>query len=270
MKIRVLRKIAEELKSPSQLEIDTAKLTQNSYKISKRSFWISILFSCIATALVIWQIIVSPDRNQMSNLITKTDSLITKQSRLLDLSQIQIDSLVSLNMQMQKQVSIAKDQFDIANTQNEENKKVSIALSLNELSHLQIFSLRLSTYLSRFRESKRANDYSYFSVLKHRADFIQDIYDVMEAELQNKELFKNRHVGTTWRLAYANLLVEKAISEKYMLAGITIDNDLGHFITTMNRVQDLINAASDHSIKWIIELERRNGRTVDTSHVYLK
>lgn len=113
MKIRILKELLQDLNKPSRLEEESYVIARNSYNIAKYALWISIIFSLVATGLVIWQVKVSPDKNQMSALLVKNQTLVSKQVELLKLSSIQIDSLISINNKLSKQVDIARDQYNM-------------------------------------------------------------------------------------------------------------------------------------------------------------
>ncbi len=162
----------------------------------------AIIFGSWGIALTYKVINTSVDVQHFDTLLNKTDSSLTKQSQLLsdngtliNLSQKQIDSLVSINKTLTKQFDVISKQYAL-NELQESDIKIEKQFERNSNWNRLLISTKLLS--SGIQYYLRYDDYDSL----RESDYLKHVSNILELELYNPVLMANDSIARYWMKSF--------------------------------------------------------------------
>ena len=183
---------------------------------------------------------------QNDTLINKTDSFISEQKILDTLSKTQIDSLVSINAKLSKQVNLLTDQYTLSASADSEN-------SYNQLNQRKVNMAELSQAASYIMVELLNVDYKHLHP-EEAEDILNDIQKILVQQLNNPFLIENDTLYELWDSHIDNIrdckLIMHGLGQEMGLGDTVIKSVFSWQNVTTNIFNTMQNVSS-----WIADTE---------------
>ena len=171
--IEQLKAVIQNRNEPSQLEIDNATIARSSYKIAR----LSMLLSLLSIGLIVWQIWMSPEKQQVDDLLKKANSVLAKDSVLL---------------------SIEADLFNLNAELANQTKADLLHKKFNSYNDLVRSAIELETYIATYREQRNGKVIVNVTSAMDRLKRINSIYEILKKMDRVEELIPNKKLGVLY------------------------------------------------------------------------
>lgn len=242
--------------------------------LNKVSLLVAVVYGTWGIMLTIQANRTSVDVGHFNQLLTKTDSLIDKQSKiangeldLVTLSHDQIDSLVVLNKTLLSQVDILSHLYSLNESQQKNALRNNEVAQIGYMNKLYTSSYRINEYVFwDFTNSLRSYDKESLIECSKKLDSLKNMF---LSEMSNPYLNEHTYLDNIWRSAYGKItnFNHQINDQLYQLGDVIHHVDPGNTydeIATIDRValeQNFIECSQTmsgalNSVMTVIRTER--------------